>query len=1223
MKLFLISQRFRQILLLTWIILGLCCFHSSVKAETDKKKPLVIAISQAYSPFTVISPTGKPTGIFVEMWRLWSKQTGMPIEFLVNDWSGSLQALRDGRADVHSGLFINDKRAEWMDFSDPIHEIQTSLFFRGTDEANRSLNDMNGKKVGAIKGFYQLQYLIDNYKNIKAVSFPDGQSLILGLLKGEVDAILNENVMVETDLASFAIRGDVTRGIQAVFSNHVVAAVRKDRRELLPVIKAGFDKLPIKQMTNVEKRWLPSPDDRFYERLLMAKKFTPEEEGWIRENPAVTVGATNSIPRLDVVEQGGAYKGLNPDLLSLLSKRTGLEFVPVFKPKWNKVLQSVMSAEVDIGLNMSRTPEREKEILFTSPYAFVPLLAVVKNDYNGVSNWAELNGKRVAILKGAAIREELKKNIGDKGELITTKSVTESMKLVKRGEADVLIAGLIRYNKVQSEQRVKGLKIAARYVGEGGIFRIGIHNSKPMLVKILDKGLKRIKHQELVDIRERWLTIKKNQELDLTDKERTWIQAHPKITTNGDEWRPFVIRDNRGIYSGISVDILKIAIEKLGLEVEFVQGTWSEMIRMLKDQKLDLLSDIVTTPERRKAFHLTNPYIETPDAVYVLDHNDSIQSIKDLDGKTVPVVKDYYVEELLKTKYPKVKQIQVSSPIEAIKMVVKGEADAYIGALTVSQYEIQKNMITGLKIAFYCYEIPFNLCMGVGNKSQILGTVIQKALDSITAVEKRKIIEQYISFSGLPAEQKKISLSKTEKAWIEQRKRPVTVGAEMDWPPFDFVIDGNPTGYSNELLRQAADKAGLPIKFVFGLTWAALIDKMKMGDIDILPAVYKTPAREKEMIMTKHYSTNPSVLVGHEKNLDITSFKDLSGKKLVVVEGFSINKLMQENHPQIQQIQIKNVIEALKAVSLGKADAFVGSLGVISHILKENLIPNIRIVDEVSLNDPEATHLHMAVLKDQTVLHNILQKGLDAISEAELNELRIMWLGLGLIKDKKPKFKLTVQEREWLAQNHIVRVNVGNWPPFRFGGDSPKGISVDYIKKIFAFHNIGYKLISGEDISWKKSLQYIKDHQEIDLLPTAKITEERKEYMVFTDDYLFLPWVIFSRNDSAFISNIEDLNRKTVAVPEGYVMHDLLAKNYPDIKLKLISGGNPVQQCMEFLAIGEVDAYVGNLTVGSYIIDQNGYSNLKVAAPTPFGTHNQAMGIRDVLKGFFPGDVFS
>ena len=206
---------------------------------------------------------------------------------------------------------------------------------------------------------------------------------------------------------------------------------------------------------------------------------------------------------------------------------------------------------------------------------------------------------------------------------------------------------------------------------------------------------------------------------------------------------------------------------------------------------------------------------------------------------------------------------------------------------------------------------------------------------------------------------------------------------------------------------------------------------------------------------------------------------------------------------------------------------------------------------------------------------------------------------------------LSQDEQHWLSQNHTVRVRVGHWPPFMFSEEKFDGISVAYIKKIFERHGIDFKFVSDKDVPWKEALDKIRSHQKIDLILTMKITPERKRFIIFTDEYLFLPWVIFTRKDSAFISGMNDLEGKTVSVPKGYVMHDLLKKNYPAINLLVVSGSSSAPNCLKALAQGEVDAYVGNLAVGSYVIQDKGYHNVKVAAPTPFGTHNQAMGIRD------------
>lgn len=206
---------------------------------------------------------------------------------------------------------------------------------------------------------------------------------------------------------------------------------------------------------------------------------------------------------------------------------------------------------------------------------------------------------------------------------------------------------------------------------------------------------------------------------------------------------------------------------------------------------------------------------------------------------------------------------------------------------------------------------------------------------------------------------------------------------------------------------------------------------------------------------------------------------------------------------------------------------------------------------------------------------------------------------------------LSDDEKRWLEQQHIVHVRGGNWPPFLMEKKGFEGIALDYIRAIFDRNGIKYKFVSSAQYSWKTSLEYVKSHQVFDLIPTAKITEERKKYFVFTDEYLQLPWVVFTRNDAEFIGRLDDLSGKSVCVPEGYVMDGLLSDQYPEIHLQRITGDSLVPRCMQELALGNVDAYIGNLAVGSYIMQDKGYANLKVAAPTPFGNHDQAMLIRN------------
>ena len=116
--------------------------------------------------------------------------------------------------------------------------------------------------------------------------------------------------------------------------------------------------------------------------------------------------------------------------------------------------------------------------------------------------------------------------------------------------------------------------------------------------------------------------------------------------------------------------------------------------------------------------------------------------------------------------------------------------------------------------------------------------------------------------------------------------------------------------------------------------------------------------------------------------------------------------------------------------------------------------------------------------------------------------------------------------------------------------------------------------------------------------------------MIFTDEYLSSPWVVFSREDSPYLAGMETLSGKTVAVQKGFAIHRLLEKKYPDINLLLIGGEDSTQDSMQALAVGQADAFIGNLATGSYFILSENLHNLRVASPAPFGNHVISMGIR-------------
>ncbi len=200
---------------------------------------------------------------------------------------------------------------------------------------------------------------------------------------------------------------------------------------------------------------------------------------------------------------------------------------------------------------------------------------------------------------------------------------------------------------------------------------------------------------------------------------------------------------------------------------------------------------------------------------------------------------------------------------------------------------------------------------------------------------------------------------------------------------------------------------------------------------------------------------------------------------------------------------------------------------------------------------------------------------------------------------------LTPEERAWLDAHPEIRARVGDAPPLHFFDGEPRGIAVDYLNLIA--ERVGFDVEYVYGIPWSTALEDIRDHEVLDVILTAKRTAEREDDMAFTENFLLMPWVIFTQKDKP-VAAMNELAGQIVSVERDFVMHKKLADEYPSIVLLVTETS---REALEAVATGEADAYIGNLTTGSYIMQYYNLINLQVSAPTPFENHDQAIAVRD------------
>lgn len=206
------------------------------------------------------------------------------------------------------------------------------------------------------------------------------------------------------------------------------------------------------------------------------------------------------------------------------------------------------------------------------------------------------------------------------------------------------------------------------------------------------------------------------------------------------------------------------------------------------------------------------------------------------------------------------------------------------------------------------------------------------------------------------------------------------------------------------------------------------------------------------------------------------------------------------------------------------------------------------------------------------------------------------------VLSQKYQLKFTPEEQEFIKNHPTVEFGYEpSWEPYElYENGEYKGIVGEYIKIVE--RETGIDFVPIPNLTWDESLEGMKSG-EIKMAPCCAITSDRKKYLEFTDIYVHDPIVIVVRKDYAYVGDLNDLHGKSVALPENYYTSELLAENHPEIKQVL---KKDIQSCMEALSFGEVDAFVENLAVVSYYMNNKGFSNLKISAPTPYKSNGIA-----------------
>jgi diguanylate cyclase (GGDEF)-like protein len=465
--------------------------------------------------------------------------------------------------------------------------------------------------------------------------------------------------------------------------------------------------------------------------------------------------------------------------------------------------------------------------------------------------------------------------------------------------------------------------------------------------------------------------------------------------------------DETGRRSGYAYEYQMKLAAYTGWSFEYVTGSWSDLLQMLIDGEIDLMSDVSYTPERAEKMLYPSLPMGTEE-YYVFtspNHPDIIPGdYATLNGKRIGVNKDsvqadYYREwaaangvhaELIEVTYPE---------DESLRRMEIGELDAYV---TVDSFTDPKRALPVCKVG--ASDFFFAVSKDRPDLLIELNAAMSKLQDE-NRYYNQQMYAKYIVQAGANA-----FLSTNELDWLASHG-PIRVGYQNNYLAFCAADeDGQLTGMLKDFLDHAGDSmanAHLDFEPVVYPSSGSALAALERGEVDcVFPINFRAYDGEKRgiAITTPLMDTDIYAVV---RMADQQVFGQQQHVIVAVNAGNpNYDSFLQDNFPEWRKVYFANTNECLEAVSQGMADCVL-----ISSYRYNNIARTCEKYRLTTLSTGVGLDYCFAVDRGETELYSILTKAIGLVPSSTVNAA----LSYYITEDAKLSFTEVLADNLWIV----------------------------------------------------------------------------------------------------------------------------------------------------------------------------------------------------------------
>ena len=439
--------------------------------------------------------------------------------------------------------------------------------------------------------------------------------------------------------------------------------------------------------------------------------------------------------------------------------------------------------------------------------------------------------------------------------------------------------------------------------------------------------------------------------------------------------------DSAGRRSGYAYDYQIKLSAYTGWTYEYVTGSWADLLQMLINGEIDLMSDVSYTPERAEKMLYPNLPMGTEE-YYVFtapNHPDIIPGdFSTLNGKRIGVNRDSiqadFYREWAARNDVEAELIEVTyTEDESLRMMETGALDAYV---TVDSFTDPGRAVPVCKVGGSDFYFAVSK-----NRPELLAELnsAMSRLQEENRYYNQQLYEKYIIRAGANA-----FLTASEVEWLNAHGT-IRVGYQDNYLAFCAQEEnGELTGTLKDFLDRAADcmqNAHLDFEAVAYPSSGSALAALAHGEVDcVFPVNFRAyDAEQRKLTMTPPLMDTDIYAIVRAADQSVFSKKE---HVIVAVNAGNPNydAFLLDNFPEWTKVYFQNTEECLKAVKDGVADCVLVSSYRYNNIAR--LCSKYRLT---SLSTGIGLDYCLAVNKGETELYTILTKAIAMVPSSTVN----------------------------------------------------------------------------------------------------------------------------------------------------------------------------------------------------------------------------------------------